>query len=106
MAKKRVKKGKTDKRTWAFLATFLTVIGVVLVLILNKRDKYTMHYTKQGMVLFLFWIVAVVFGWIPFIGWAVWVLFIVVWIMAWVNALSGEMRLTWLVSEFSEKIKL
>jgi len=101
------KRGVTgEDKLYAFLATFLTVVGLIIILITNKKNNYTTFYARQGIVLFVFWIIAMALGWIPFFGWAIWLLFLIVWIMAWINALSGKKKDTWLIGEFAKKIKL
>ncbi len=116
MAKKKATKAKSttkaskskkgdDRKLFAFLSTFFTIIGVLLVIILDKRDDYIRFYAKQGIVLFIFWLIVAILGNIPFFGWALWILFIVVWVMSWINALSGEKRSTFLIGDLAEKIK-
>jgi uncharacterized membrane protein len=102
---------KEDPRVYAFIATFLTIIGFLIAILAKKDDKYVMFYAKQGLVLFLIQVIAAVVDGLDFIGGfifgpALWILFVIVWVMAWVNALSGEMRNTWLVGDFAKKIKL
>jgi uncharacterized membrane protein len=69
-----------------------------------------MFYAKQGLVLFIMQVIAHVASWLPFIGWLVspvlWVIFIIVWLLAWINALSGEKRNTYLIGEYAKKIKI
>ena len=43
MAKKEMKK-EDEKKLYAFLGVFLTVIGFIIVLATKKDDKYAMHY--------------------------------------------------------------
>ena len=69
-----------------------------------------MFYAKQGLVLFVILVIAKGSSIIPVVGdftsIVLLILFIVIWILAWVNALSGEMRDTWLIGNFANKIKL
>lgn len=112
MAKKKVMKKRDDgdDKLFAFLATFLTIIGFILALLLRRDNEYVMFYAKQGLVLFIIQIIASIVSAIPFIGWiagfAIWILFLIVWIAAWINALSGEKRRTLVVGEYAEKIRL
>ena len=61
-----------DAKLWAFLGVFLTVIGFLLVFLTRKQDKYAMFYAKQGLVLFIAWVIVGIvnsFVWvIPFVG--------------------------------------
>ena len=105
-ARKRTSKKHDNDRLFAFLATFFCIIGVALIFLLNKKNDYTAFYAKQGIVIFIFWLITIALGRIHFFGWAIWVLFIVLWVMAWLNALSGKKKNTFLISEFSNKINL
>jgi len=75
MAKKQVKKKTDDKIVYAFLATFLSIIGFVVALVTKKDDEYVMYYAKQSLVVFLFaviaWVVNQVVLFIPIIGVAI-----------------------------------
>lgn len=111
-AKKKTTKKAIDGETklFAFLATFLTIIGFVIALLIRRDDQYVMFYAKQGLVLFIIQIITYVVAMIPLIGWIVgpilWILFFIIWIIAWINALSGEMRNTFIIGDLAEKIKL
>ena len=99
-------KKESDSILFAWLATFFTIIGFLIGILSKKEDKYAMFYAKQGVVLFLFSIGAGILSWIPFIGWIFWALTIVIWALAWINALSGEKRNTWIIGDLANKIKL
>ena len=110
MAKKRAskkkQKGDSDSQLYAFLATFFTIIGFIIFLVSKRKDKYVEFYAKQGLVLFIGYLIAIAFGWIPVIGWIYWIFLIAIWMMAWLNALSGEKKDTWLIGDMAKKIKL
>lgn len=95
-----------EKIIYAWLATFLTIIGYIIAISSKKDDKYVMFYAKQGLVIFLIWIIAGIFYWIPFIGWILMVFVTILWLMSWINALSGEKRDTWLVQDLVRKLKI
>ncbi|MBU0907697.1 MAG: hypothetical protein KKE05_06090 [Nanoarchaeota archaeon] len=101
------KKGDANEsKVFAWLATFFTVIGFIIVLILKKNDEYVTYYSKQGIVLFIGFVIGGVFQAVPVIG-QLFVLFVVVlWVFSWVNALSGKKRRTWIVQDLAERIKL
>jgi len=108
---KRSSKKQDDKKLFAFLATFLTIIGFVIAILVKKDDDYVMFYAKQGLVLFILqiiiWAAGLVLFFISFIVEPVlWVLFVLVWVMTWINALSGEKRDTWLIGRYAKRIKL
>lgn len=105
MAKK--KKSERDERiVFAWLAVFFTIVGFVVALILKRDDKYIIYYAKQGLVLFVGFAVAGFLKFLPVIG-NLFLLFVVIlWVIAWINALSGKRRRTWIVQDLAEKIKI
>ena len=95
---------------FAFLAAFLSIVGFVIALVAKKDDRYVMFYAKQSLVIF---IVAIIGGiinsilmWIPFFGWAVAgiinLFILILWILSWVNALSGEEKDTPIVGQYAK----
>lgn len=120
MAKKKIVKKEIqtkksdDKILFAWLATFLSIIGFVIALAAKRNDKYVMYYAKQSLVIFIIaailGIIAGIFQWIPVIGWiiyaAVTILCLVVWIMSWIYALSGKEKEIPIVSDWAKKINL
>ena len=107
MAKKSVRRSrereegkKNDKILFAFLATFLSIIGFVIALIMKREDKYVMFYAKQSLVVFIVGavggVIGSLFNFIPIIGaiihFALGVIVVLLWALSWVYALSGEMK--------------
>lgn len=116
MAKKRTRKAKNlqeqdNKKLFAFLAAFFTIMGFIISLILKREDKYVMFYAKQGLVLFIGYVIVAVLHSLPVIGWFIlgpvlWVLWAILWIITWINALSGQQKNTFIIGELAEKINL
>ena len=113
MAKKDIKK-EDEKKLYAFLGVFLTVIGFIIALAVKKDDKYVMFYAKQGLVLFIAWMILQVAGiilWaIPLAGAAIMIVAymgtFVLWIFGMINSLSGEMRELYIIGPLGNKIKI
>jgi uncharacterized membrane protein len=112
--KKSAQSNQDDKKLFAWLATFLSLIGFIIALIARRNDKYVMYYTKQSIVIF---ILGAILGFIqpiveiiPFIGKlvnaAMGILIFVVWIFSWVHALSGKEKEIPIISDWAKKIKL
>jgi uncharacterized membrane protein len=105
---KEVEEGKV----FAFLGVFLTIIGFIIVLLAKKDNKYAMYYAKQGLVLFIAAvIVGIVGSIIPFLGWFVIlpignIIILILWIIGWINALSGkEKPIPW-IGQFADKFNI
>ena len=103
-----------DSKTYAFLTTFLSIIGFVIAIIAWRDDKYVMYYAKQSLVVFVAAvIVSFINGillFIPILGWIIMVglnvLVFIIWLMSWLNALSGQKKETPVVGDFANKFKL
>ena len=103
-----------DKRIFAFLGVFLTIIGFVIAILAKKDDKYVMYYSKQGLVLFIVSMVVGLAGIIlliiPILGvavyWVLYVLLLVTWLVGWINALSGKKKPLIILGDLGEKFKI
>ena len=110
----KMSKEVEDGKAFAFLGIFLTVIGFVIVLLAKKENKYAMHYAKQGLVLFIAYVIVAIGGMIlaiiPVVGWIIltvlWVGIAVLWIMGLIYSLSGEEKDIPLIGDFAKKINL
>ncbi len=108
------KKDVEDGKVFAFLATFLSIIGFIIVLLVKKDNKYAMFYAKQGLVLFIAAVVVGVAGWvlifIPVLGWLAMIvlqlLMTVLWFISWIYALSGEEKEIPLIGQYAKQIKI
>ena len=111
--KKRTAK-KDDEILFAWLATFLSLIGFIIALIARRKNKYVMYYTKQSIVIFVMGaivgVIQRVIDIIPFMGglisFALGVLIFIAWLISWINALSGKEKDIPIISEWAEKIRL
>lgn len=109
-SRKRVSKKENDQKFFAFLATFLSIVGFVIALVVKRDDKYVMYYAKQSLVIFIIWIIVSAFEIIPFIGSIIYPILylatLVLWIMSWVFALSNKMKEVPIIGAYAKKIKL
>lgn len=108
MLSKEIEEGKI----FAFLATFLTIIGFIIVLLAKKDNKYAVYYAKQGLVLFILSIIIFIAA--PFIailllpiGWIIppllYIFWGILWVISWIYALSGKMKPVPLIGRLAEK---
>jgi len=104
----------SKKTTRAFITTFFSILGFIIALLAWRKDKYTMFYAKQSLVVFIVAVVAsavaTLVGWIPVIGWlialGVRILVILAWIYSWAYALSGKQKDVPVLGEYARKIDL
>ncbi len=114
MAKKISKSDAGDSKVYAFLAAFLGIIGFIIALLAWKDDKYAMYYAKQSLGVFIAAVIVGIAGlilvWIPILGWLVMLLanvgIVILWLITWINALSGMEKQTPIVGKHVESIKL
>ena len=112
MARKKTK--NDDSKIFAFLATFLSIIGFLIAVLAKKEDKYVMYYASHSLVIFIITILAGVaegiFGWIPILGWIIAaglnIFIFVLWLLSWIYALSGKEKEIPLITTYAKKIKL
>jgi len=111
MTEKTTKKKKdSDTQLFAFLATFLSIVGFIIALVAKKDDRYVMFYAKQSLVIFIVSIFAGIIAVIPLFGWVaspvLSVIAFVFWVISWIYALSGEEKDVPIVGEYARKIKV
>ncbi|MAG61480.1 hypothetical protein CMI43_01525 [Candidatus Pacearchaeota archaeon] len=107
MAKKTKRIGDDDRKLYAFISSFFTIVGFIIALILWRKDKYIMHYAKHGLVLFIAQAVIIVLGpFLYFLSSVLWVLWVILWIVSWMNSFSGKMKKTFLIGDLADKIIL
>lgn len=87
-------------------------LGILfLIPLLAKKDSpYAQFHAKQGMVLFICWIIASFVWVIPFLGWVIGAIanlgLFILFIMGLINALSGKTTPLPIIGGYAEKIKI
>jgi uncharacterized membrane protein len=112
--KKRLKVTKqkkvNDSQLFAFIATFLSIVGFFLAVLFKRKDKYVMHYAKQSLVVFFVFIVAWAVLIVPLIGIVlspiVYVVGVILWIVSWVYALTGKIKVVPIIGQYADRIDL
>ena len=90
----------SDSNLMAALS-YVWIISIVMMII-KKDDKFVVFHAKQGLILFI----ASFIGIIPIIGWFVWILVVILDIIGFIKALSGERYKIPVVGDLAEKINL
>lgn len=111
---KSISRNEEEKRLFAFLATFLSVVGFVIALVAKRKDKYVMYYAKHSLIIFVLMIIAgaigKVFLLIPIAGdiinMALILLSLLVWVISWVYALTGKEKEIPIITTWANKIEL
>jgi uncharacterized membrane protein len=109
---KHNQKEKIDEsKGFAFIATFLSIIGFVIAIIAKKNDDYVMFYAKQSLVIFIVSAVLSMLAQIflnfliigQIINLAVTIIIMLMWVISWVFALSGIKKEVPLVGKYGRK---
>jgi len=98
MEEKKPVPGSSDSNLMAALS-YVWVLSVVM-LIIKKDDEFVKFHAKQGLILFI----ASFIGVIPFIGWVIWLVVVVLDIVGFIKALSGERYKVPVVGDIAGKI--
>ncbi|MFH1585519.1 MAG: hypothetical protein ABIB79_02010 [archaeon] len=113
VVKKSVKKSKKedDTKMFAFLATFLSIVGFVIALLVKKDDKYVMHYAKQSLMVFFVFVAGWAVMLIPIIGTfiigpVVQIVGLVLWVISWIYSLSGKEKIVPIVGQYADRIEI
>ncbi len=90
----------------------LSYVGILCLipLLAKKESKFAQFHGKQGLVLFIAWIIVWVIGIIPFLGWLIFffgsIALLVLSILGIIQALSGKYWKIPFLSQYAERIKL
>ncbi len=93
---------KTHRTTAA-----LSYVLLLFVVPMGKKDSaFCQFHAKQGIVLFVAWIIVSFFAWIPFVGWAAWLSLLIINILALTKTLNGEKWELPILGKYATQIKL
>lgn len=92
-----------DYRVTAALAYVFLLFFIPMT---KKDSEFCQFHAKQGIVMFVVWIVVSFLAWIPFVGWAAWLSMLVINIMAIVKTLNGEKWEIPYLGKYAKQIKL
>ena len=96
---------KDNRKIYAFISCFFTIIGFILAFVLWKNDKYVMYYAKHGLILFIGQVLIMILSpFLFFLSKILWVFWIILWVISWINSFSGEIKNTFLISDLADKI--
>ncbi len=91
------------------LISYLWILFII-PLLAKRKDEFVHFHAKQGLVLFLSSIAVMIFTVIPFIGWVIGPILMLVLVVFWIIALINVlMKRTWkmpLLGEWSQRLDL
>ncbi|MFA6604009.1 MAG: hypothetical protein WCT10_04200 [Patescibacteria group bacterium] len=86
--------------------SYIGVLFLIPLLTEAKNDEFVKFHVRQGIALFLVWVVASFIVWIPFIGQMTCLALVVLSIFAAVKAYQGERWELPVVGQYAKQIKL
>ena len=95
-----------DSKDHRVTAALSYVLLLFLVPMAKKDSAFCQFHAKQGIALFVTWIVVSFCAWIPFVGWAAWLTLLVINVMAIVKTLNGESWEIPYLGKYAKQIKL
>ena len=86
-----------DENVAGLLCYILGWVSGLVFFLIEKKNKFVRFHALQSIIVFgILTIVSLVLGWIPVLGWIIWVLTIVLWIVLMIKAYQGEkFKLPW-----------
>ena len=93
-----------DHRVIAALS-YLSILFIVPLLVARK-SRFAQEHAKQGLILFVIWVIGSLVFWIPLFGWLAMIVVFLANLMAFVRCLSGEFWEIPVIGQYRAKINL
>jgi uncharacterized membrane protein len=83
--------------------SYVTIIGWIVAIVLhsNNRSTFGAFHLRQSLGLF---ITGLIIGWIPVIGWLIWIVVLAFLIVGLIYAIQEEMKTVPIVGEFYQNV--
>ena len=87
---------EANKSTTIAMVAYLTIIGLIAAIVLNKdtKDPFTSFHIRQSLGLIVTGFAVGIIGIIPFLGWLISIVgticVIILWLMGFINAINGN----------------
>ncbi len=81
-----------SNNTGMAILSYLGILVLVPLLTDAKNDAFVKFHIKQGLVMLVLWVVGSVVFWVPVIGWALWIVVVVLSIIGITNAYHGRQK--------------
>ncbi len=99
---------KLEENVASLLCYVLGWVSGIVFLILEPENKTIKFHAFQSILVFgVLFVLAMIFTWIPFIGWIIaliiWIAFVILWIVLMVKAYQGEKYKVPIAGDLAEK---
>ena len=80
-----------DENVAGLLCYVVWWVTGIIFFILEKENKFVRFHALQSIiVLGFFWLLGMIFIWVPFLYWIIWVIGVIFWIILMVKAYQGQ----------------
>ena len=98
--------GAKEKNTGMAALSYLDILVVVPLLTDAKNDPFVKFHVAQGLVLLIVWVVGSFVFWVPFVGWLLGLIALVLSIIGLIAALNGEKKELPIIGNLAKNFKL
>ena len=83
--------------------SYITIIGWIVAMVLhsNNRSEFGAFHLRQSLGLF---ITGLIIGWIPVIGWIIWIIVLAFLIVGLIYAIQEQMKTVPIVGDFYQNV--
>jgi len=100
----------TKKEKNIGMAIVAYILFFIPLLTEAKKDPFVKYHVKQGLVLFIAWIITIIVGYFPVIGWFLAPLMslalLILLIIGILSAAKGEQKELPIIGQYAEKFKI
>lgn len=87
------------------LLSYLSIFFLI-PLGLFKKNEFIYYHAKQGIGMFVLFVILIFLFWLPVVGWVAMMAFLVIWFTGVMNALTGKKEPVPVVGRLSERIAI
>lgn len=90
------------------LLAFLSYLSILFLLPLKmfSKNEYVYYHAKQGLGLFIIFIMMIFLFWLPVVGWVALMAFLVIWFTGVINALTGKKEPVPLIGRLLDRVSV
>jgi uncharacterized membrane protein len=93
-----------EENVAGFFCYLLGFITGIVFMVVEKKSRFVKFHAKQSTITFLIlFVVSLIIGWIPIIGFLVLLLSLILWLLLMIKALKGERYMLPIVGKMAEE---
>ena len=93
-----------EENVAGFLCYLLGFVTGIVFLVVEKKSGFVRFHAKQSTITFLIlFVISLILGWIPIIGFLVVILSLVLWLILMIKALQGQRYMLPIVGKMAEE---